>query len=604
MLPIQKTILLLLLCCCYQLSFSQEVKRENDKLVQSKKNGNLSKKNKFLSHIPRFLLKGDNPKITRKKYKNKTNFNGKIIRNIEIITLDPFGFSDKDTAKKPASWGEKTGNHLHLKTKEFTIRNLLFFKKNTPYNSYLIKESERIIRTQNFIREVTITEKLSAPKSDSVDVFIRTLDSWSTAPHFEISNSRMVLGLNERNFWGLGHQMNYKYTKRFGDGKNANSLEYQIPNIKNTFIKTILTYRIDLEGHYTKSFSIERPFYSPLTAWAGGILLDQQFRKDSLQGADAAYATQNFKYNSHDFWFAKAFPVVKKDSMNHKTTNLILSTRFLNKNYIESPLAAYDTINFYSSEKLLLMGIGINTREFIEDRYIFKNGIIEDVPIGRIFGLTAGYQYKNENWRPYLGGQLSFGNYHDWGFLSTNLEVGTFFSNANTEQTSYSFQANYFTKLLETKKWKWRQFIKYRMLWGNNRKKSVGDLLTINDNYGIQGFKSAIYGTEKMVLTLQTQAYAPKDIWGFRMNPYFNYSIAVLGNQIDKPQKRKGYSKIGIGLIINNDYWVFSSFQLSLSYYPLIPFEGENLYKSNAFVTSDFGFQSFELAKPRTVLFK
>ncbi len=604
MLPIQKIILLLLVFCCYQPSFSQEKKRENDKPVENKNSRNLSKKNKILSHIPRFLLKGDNPKITRKKYKNKTNFNGKIIRNIEIVTLDPFGFSDKDTTKKPVNWGEITGNHLHLKTKAFTIRNLLFFKKNIPYNSFLIKESERIIRAQNFIREVTITEKLSGPKSDSVDVFIRTLDSWSTAPHFEISNSKMVLGLNERNFGGLGHQMNYKYTKRFSDGKNANSLEYQIPNIKNTFIKTILTYRIDLEGHYTKSINIERPFFSPLAAWAGGIYLDQQFRKDSVQGADAVYVYQNFKYSSHDFWFAKAFPIIKRDSTNHKTTNLILSARFLNKNYLESPTAAYDTINFYSGEKFLLMGIGINTREFIEDRYIFKNGIIEDIPIGRIFGLTAGYQYKNENWRPYLGGQLSFGNYHDWGFLSTNLEVGTFFSNAVTEQTTYSFQANYFTKLLETRKWKWRQFIKYRMLWGNNRKKSIGDLLTINDNYGIQGFKSPIYGTEKMVLTLQTQAYAPKDIWGFRMNPYFNYSIAVLGNQIDKPQKRKGYSKIGIGLIINNDYWVFSSFQLSLSYYPLIPFEGENLYKSNAFVTSDFGFQSFELAKPRTVLFK
>lgn len=604
MLPIQKIILLLLVFCCYHPSFSQEKKRADDNAVENKNNRNLSKKNKFLSHIPSFLLKGDNPIKTQKKYKNKTNFNGKIIRNIAITTLDPFGFSDKDTSKKPVNWGEKTGNRLHLKTKEFTIRNLLLFKKNTPYNSFLIKESERIIRSQNFIREVTITEKLSTPKSDSVDVFIRTLDSWSTAPHFEISNSKMVLGLNERNFWGLGHQMNYKFTKRFNDGKSANAIEYQIPNIKNTFIKAILTYRSDLEGQYAKSITIERPFYSPLTKWAAGISVDQQFKNDTLQGLDSIYAKQNFKYSSHDFWVAKAFGIIKENSTNHKTTNLILSTRFLNKNYLESPSVSYDPIHFYSNEKLLLMGIGINTREFIEDQYIFKNGIIEDVPIGRIFGITAGYQYKNEIWRPYWGGQVSFGNYHDWGFLSTNFELGTFFSNTKTEQTTYSFQANYFTKLLESRKWKWRQFIKYRMLWGSNRKNSIGDLLTINDNYGIQGFKSPIYGTEKIVLTLQTQAYAPKDIWGFRINPYFNYSIAVLGNQINNTQKRKGYSKIGIGLIINNDYWVFSSFQLSLSYYPLIPFEGENLFKSNAFVTSDFGFQSFEFAKPRTVIFK
>jgi hypothetical protein len=45
-------------------------------------------------------------------------------------------------------------------------------------------------------------------------------------------------------------------------------------------------------------------------------------------------------------------------------------------------------LSIYSGEQLVLSGIGINTRQFVQDRYIFRNGIIEDVPIGRIFGLT------------------------------------------------------------------------------------------------------------------------------------------------------------------------------------------------------------------------
>jgi hypothetical protein len=107
-----------------------------------------------------------------------------------------------------------------------------------------------------------------------------------------------------------------------------------------------------------------------------------------------------------------------------------------------------------------------------------------------------------------------------------------------------------------------------------------------------------------MLMTLQTQGYAPKDIWGFRLNPYFNYSIALLRNKIDGTNTTQAYSKIGVGVIINNDYLVFSSFQLSLSYYPTIPFQGDNIFRTNAFETSDFGLQSFELAKPRTVLYK
>jgi hypothetical protein len=69
-------------------------------------------------------------------------------------------------------------------------------------------------------------------------------------------------------------------------------------------------------------------------------------------------------------------------------------------------------------------------------------------------------------------------------------------------------------------------------------------------------------------------------------------------------QKNTAYSKIGIGVIISNDYLVFSSFQLSLSYYPTIPFQGDQVFRTNAFETSDIGLQSFELAQPKTVLFK
>jgi hypothetical protein len=88
------------------------------------------------------------------------------------------------------------------------------------------------------------------------------------------------------------------------------------------------------------------------------------------------------------------------------------------------------------------------------------------------------------------------------------------------------------------------------------------------------------------------------------LNPYLNYSVALLGNAKSGLIEGKVYSKIGIGFIINNDYLVFSSFQISISYYPSIPGYGEHIFKTNSFETTDFGFQDFELAKPRTVIYK
>jgi hypothetical protein len=49
-----------------------------------------------------------------------------------------------------------------------------------------------------------------------------------------------------------------------------------------------------------------------------------------------------------------------------------------------------------------------------------------------------------------------------------------------------SFQANYFTKLIEVGNWKIRQFIKPQVILGSNRQNSIGDRLTINEKYGIQ----------------------------------------------------------------------------------------------------------------------
>lgn len=601
--PKQKIALLILISLGCHISFSQTNKKEEDSSKVYHNIQSYSKKNKYTEYLHKLIFEPINQKkkALKVEQRNQADVEGKIIRNITITTLDPFGYSDTDSTRAPKKWTERTGNLLHLKTKNLAIKNLLLFKKNTPYRTININESERIIRSQKFVSRVTISEKLTAIQSDSVDVFIRVLDSWSSLPKASVSSSKASVGLSERNIFGIGHQFDYRFTNRSSDGKNANDLAYTIPNIRHTFIKTVLQYRIDLDDNYSKNASIERPFYSPLTKWAGGIYLDQQFRTDTIQDLNQQYAKQNFKYSSHDFWIAKAFQIFKGNTIEEKTTNLIISGRLLNKNYIESPAVDYDPISFYADETFLLSGIGINTRKFIKDKYIFKNGLVEDVPIGRIYGITYGYQKKNDNWRPYIGSQVSFGKYYNWGFLSTNFEAGTFFDKSKMEQTTFSFQANYFTKLIDIGSWKLRQFIKPQAIIGLHRQNSMGDQLTINEEFGIPGFNSPIYGTNKMVLTLQTQAYSTWNVSGFRINPYFNYSVALLGNSRNQLQRNRAYSKIGIGLIINNDYLVFSAFQISLAYYPTIPFQGDNIFKTNAFQTSDFGLQDFELAKPRIV---
>lgn len=605
----KKIVVFILLCFCLQSNYGQVVNSKKDS--KEKKDSteiynrirNYSKKNKFTQTVHKLFFRSNKPHKKEEILEqiDTTNFEGKIIRNINIVTLDPFGHSISDTTKMPKNWGERTGNRLHLKTKKIAIYNLLLFKRNSVYNAYKVQESERLIRSQKYVTAVRVTNKLVGFASDSVDVTIRVLDSWSTIPKFAISSNRVSVGIKEKDFFGSGQQLEYQFTNRFDDGRNANDITYTVPNIKNTYIGTTLHYKIDLDNNYIKSINTERLFYSPLTQWAGGVYIGQNFRKDTLQAPDKSFAYQPFKNNFQDFWAGKATKVFEDEN---GIMNLVTTARFLNVDYTETPTELYDPTHFYSDEKFILSGIGLNRRKFIKDTYIFRNGQTEDVPIGRIYGITLGYQYKNTFWRPYAGAQFSFGNYYRLGFLSMNFEAGTFFHQSKTYQTAFSMETNYFTKLFTIGRWKLRQFVNPKLIIGINHEDIIGDQLNINEQNGLAGFNSAVYGTNKMVLSLQTQTYSPYSVLGFRMNPFFNYSIAGLGSPNNPMEKNKAYSKITLGLLISNDYLVFSSFQLSLSYYPTIPFQGDNVFKTNTFETTDFGLQSFELAKPRPVEYK
>ena len=51
-------------------------------------------------------------------------------------------------------------------------------------------------------------------------------------------------------------------------------------------------------------------------------------------------------------------------------------------------------LHIYSGEDFYLGEIGISARKYVQDRYIFKFGVIEDVPVGKVYELTGGYQVK------------------------------------------------------------------------------------------------------------------------------------------------------------------------------------------------------------------
>lgn len=606
-------LLFLLLFCCQNLLAQKPVSKKDS--VQMYRNiEKYSKKSGFGKFMYRLIFRStktsknsqkkiDKNAIARKSF---SPYEGKIIRKINIVSLDPFGYSANNTKDVPEKGFERFGNSVHLKTKNWTIKNILLFKKNEPLDSLVAKESERLVRRQRYIRSVVIEPVPIEGSTDSVDVSVRALDSWSLIPNGAASSSKMNVELTERNFFGLGHEFENEYGKRFDQGHQAYSSRYRINNIQNSFINATALYDNDLDNNTIRSITLERPFFSTYTRWAAGAKYSYQFYTDSLPNLTNQLALKTMRIQTKDFWAGHSFKIFSGKSEEASTIKLVTTFRYADIKYITKPELEYDPELFLNSEKLYLSSIGISSQKFQQDKYIFNFGIIEDVPYGYLFSVTGGYQNKSYKNRAYFGGKFAFGNYFRFGYLGTNFEYGGFINNGKTEESAFRISAYYFTNILRFGNWKLRQFIKPSVVIGSNRNYNIKDRLNLDDSNGIPGFNSneKLIGTKRLLVSFQTQSYAPGNFHGFHFSPFFNFTIGSLGDETNKTFDTKFYSSLGVGVLINNDYLVFSSFQLSFSFYPTMPENGNNIIKTNSFKNDDFNLPDYQIGQPLIVPYR
>jgi hypothetical protein len=599
--------------CLSDFASAQQTPAKTDSTKIYKDIETFSRQSKFKTFVYKLVFK-PTAVISRKKkasgstykkliQKPYNNFEGKPVRKINIISLDPFGYSAIDTSVTKRNLFLKSLNILHVKTRNITIRNLLLIRENKPFNSLLVKESERLIRAQKFVHEVDFSVVSSGTKPDSVDISIRVLDNWSIIPDGSVSSAKFSIGLTDKNFLGSGQEFQNAYSRDINKGINSYNTNFSVPNIHNTYINGKLHYGVDGAGNNLKSLAIERPFFSPLARWAAGISLASQNKKDSIEDINSVFVPVNLKFNTQDYWVGKAIPIFRSNKEDDRITNLVMTLRYYRVRFSDKPTELVDPRHFYSNEDFYFTSIGISSRKYVQDKYIFRFGVVEDVPEGKVYELTGGYQVRDNNGRYYLGMRYSSGDYYEWGYLSSNFEYGTFFNSSHTEQGVFTAGLTYFSGLLEAGKWKFRQFLKPQLTIGINR--FSYDSLTINDGYGLKGFNSPVLsGTSRLLFTWQTQSYSPWSLWGFHFGPYITYTLGILGNSGNGFKGSKVYSQLGLGILLKNENLVFSSFQISVSFYPLIPGIGQDIFKMNSFRTTDFGLRDFQIERPGGVVYQ
>jgi outer membrane protein assembly factor BamA len=316
--------------------------------------------------------------------KSKSKQPAPVIRFIVIDPKDVFDPNVPGEGKWPFTWA----NALHIRTKDPVIRRELLVKPGDRADRDLLDESERILRAMTFIKDARIR---TVPVGDGrVDLIVETHDTWTTQPQANFGSeggrNEFDMGFLEENFLGYGKAVSYFY-KDHPEGVSR-QYAYSDPQLLNTRGK-LTTQFDDTPTGTQQHVTLERPFYSLETKWAGGATWHHT---DEVQKVITNGAESNaFGRDHHD---ADAFigRRLNRDPLSAHRLSLhyqYFSDYFTRElNTVAGTLPPNKTI---TGPSLRWDWVQSN---FIKETFVDRAERVEDINLGHQVILSAGYSGK------------------------------------------------------------------------------------------------------------------------------------------------------------------------------------------------------------------
>ncbi|MBD3169559.1 MAG: hypothetical protein GF307_08755 [candidate division Zixibacteria bacterium] len=190
-----------------------------------------------------------------------------VIDEVKIIRKDVFDSELKEHNYFFYKWG----NALHIRTRDWVIRDQLLYETGDDVDTLKILETERNLRSLDFIGDVE-TELEYNGDSSEVDVILTTNDQWSTILGLtsEASGGDYTYGgvLEEVNLLGWGKNLQAEYYS--GNDRRGHYLSYYDYNFFRSRFRANLLWENDGFVRNT-SYSLSKPFYSLVDKYSYGF---------------------------------------------------------------------------------------------------------------------------------------------------------------------------------------------------------------------------------------------------------------------------------------------------------------------------------------------
>lgn len=499
-------------------------------------------------------------------------FAGRMVRTVDVQVLDPFGYDLLDSATTPTTWPQRVGNSLHRTTRQYLVREFVLVKAGNSFDALEAAESERLLRTSPVVNDARIFVIPVHGSCDTVDVRVVVLDRWNLDAWLDLSTSTGRVRVIDRNFLGLGQQLQFGPTFSTERLLERFDAVHSVYNIKGSYISSLIDYVRD-DVREQVGVRVFRPFYSPLTRWAGAAGVVRSWTRTTIPDPQGmTVRTDRLELLDASTWVGRSFPLATAVHDPGRNSAIITAALFSTTRNVSRPGSGLNSASFLPNRGLYLFSTGFSVRQYYRERYIFRFGMMEDVPEGLLIKLTGGFRRTEGEAGPlgYTGAEFGRArHFHRFGYAALQLAFGTFWQRGRPVDGTLRMDLRYFSDLIRLQRWYLRQFVTVAATHIDRRQ--AGESLDLNGDI-LFGFQSALVsGTHRELLKLETVIYAPYKLLGFRFAPVLVAGFGTIGQPADPLLSGRIHTALGLGILIRNENLLIKTFELSFSFYPYVP---------------------------------
>ncbi len=225
---------------------------------------------------------------------------GAVVGEIRIVTGNIFDTADP----KENNFLFRLANTLHIRTRPGTIERTLLFKSGEPLSVRLIEESERLLRNNRYLYDVSI--RPVGWHEGVADIEVSTRDTWTLDPGFSYSraggSNSSGMSLKENNFLGTGVSLGVSRTSNVD--RKGTQFDIATDHAFDGWTQIAYSYATLNDGE-RQSVKLGRPFYALDTRWAAGFSAAKDDRIDAVYNGGDVIGEYRHKQEStevHGGW--------------------------------------------------------------------------------------------------------------------------------------------------------------------------------------------------------------------------------------------------------------------------------------------------------------